>query len=133
MGSDGPQPPRMMPLVGSSNQPSPNPYPTILVKLTVRLFLEPRHVVLTREFPCLWSGRVEPAVRDHSQFAVLNLSGGGGVNPFSLVPFDPQVFIDPHWFNQNISKMHCLLPVVSPQIEYLLAIWNYCSNISKLC
>ena len=32
--------------------------------------------------------------------AVLDLLGGWGFNPL-LVPVNPQVFIDPHWFSQK--------------------------------
>ena len=32
-----------------------------------------------------------------------------GVTPSPLVPLDPQVRIDPHWFSLNTSKLHCPL------------------------
>ena len=51
--------------------------------------------------------------------SVLDLLGGLTL-PFPLVPPNPQVNIDPHWFSKKKSKIHCWPPLVVPQIDCCL-------------
>ena len=68
-----------------------------------------------------WSGRS----RSDANW-MLDLSGVRGLTPSGAS--HPQVNIDPHWFSQNESKIHCWPPLVLPQIDY----WNHLRAIGKV-
>ena len=82
----------------------------------------------TREFQCFWSGRVEPVAREHSQFSVLILSGGGGVPPLWCLS-TPKFSLIPTGLIKIYKK--CIVCPSGFTTNRVLAIWNCCLLLER--